>query len=93
MYVPMTKIYFSDNNAMPKIYKPNKSVETVLFRSVCCLRSSSETLFPWNVILMVFVSFPRMPDATNLKVEAGRSQTVAIGIIEAGTRPSSVQGL
>lgn len=92
MYVPMTKIYLSDNNAMP-IYKPNKSVETVLFRSVCCLRSSSETLFPWNVILMVFVSFPRMPDATNLKVEAGRSQTVTIGIIEAGTRPSSVQGL
>lgn len=76
-----------------KIYKPNKSVETFRSRSLCCRRSSSDTLFPWKVILMVFDSFPRMPDATNLKVEAGRSQTVTIGIMEAGDKPSSVQGV
>lgn len=75
-----------------KIYKPNKSVETFRSRSLCCRRSSSDTLFPWKVILMVFDSFPRMPDATNLKVEAGRSQTVTIGIMEAGDKPSSVHG-
>lgn len=87
----MTKIYFNDNNAMSQNYKPNKSVETFRSRSLCCRRSSSDTLFPWKVILMVFDSFPRMPDATNLKVEAGRSQTVTIGIMEAGDKPSSVQ--